>query len=494
MLDQIAEDAAEANDVVPGSDIWPADDQDKRERQRLLHMAREAERLQGEDDQKLRRLIAILKDLLEGDYQPIVFCRFIPTVGYLQSELRKALPGIEIRGVTGQLPPAERERRVADLARGARPLLVCADCLSEGINLQHAFDAVAHYDLSWKPTRHEQREGRVDRYGQPRKRVKVVTYYGIDNQIDGIVLDVLLRENASFFQSQLPGFERHFKPIQDQLDLQWENLAAREKASRTMFAQQGISVDQVAKELEAARDALGGQGDLAAFTRDALRLHGATVQDNGLMRIDLSESPRSLRDALGKERFCVARDGGAGDCAQLTRTRPIVESLANYVLNSALDELDPQAPGARRAGVMRSRSVATRSTLLLLRLRFHIVTQSAGRARQLLAEDSLTVAFEGAPAEAAWLDEAATEALLQAEASANVHPKQAASFVGKVVDGFAHIAPMLDELAERRGHELLAAHVRVRQAAGLRQRDYPRVEAQLPPDALGIYVYLPGGA
>jgi SNF2 family DNA or RNA helicase len=45
-------------------------------------------------------------------------------------------------------------------------VLVATDCLSEGINLQEHFDAVVHYDLSWNPTRHEQREGRVDRFGQ----------------------------------------------------------------------------------------------------------------------------------------------------------------------------------------------------------------------------------------------------------------------------------------------------------------------------------------
>ena len=64
-------------------------------------------------------------------------------------------------------PPAEREQRVAELGDARRAVLVATDCLSEGINLQEHFDAVVHYDLSWNPTRHEQREGRVDRYGQP---------------------------------------------------------------------------------------------------------------------------------------------------------------------------------------------------------------------------------------------------------------------------------------------------------------------------------------
>ena len=53
-----------------------------------------------------------------------------------------------------------------------------------------------HYDLSWNPTRHEQREGRVDRFRQPRPRVRVLTYYGTDNGIDGIVLEVLLRSTG----------------------------------------------------------------------------------------------------------------------------------------------------------------------------------------------------------------------------------------------------------------------------------------------------------
>ena len=49
---------------------------------------------------------------------------------------------------------------------GSRRVLVATDCLSEGVNLQHWFNAVVHYDLAWNPTRHEQREGRVDRFGQ----------------------------------------------------------------------------------------------------------------------------------------------------------------------------------------------------------------------------------------------------------------------------------------------------------------------------------------
>ena len=65
------------------------------------------------------------------------------------------------------LRPSVRSALPSSL-RFDRHVLVATDCLSEGINLQEDFDAVVHYDLSWNPTRHEQREGRVDRYGQTR--------------------------------------------------------------------------------------------------------------------------------------------------------------------------------------------------------------------------------------------------------------------------------------------------------------------------------------
>src|SRR5262249_59124973 len=43
-------------------------------------------------------------------------------------------------------------------------------------------------------TRHQQREGRVDRFGQPAKLVRSALLYSPDSAIDGAVLDVILRK------------------------------------------------------------------------------------------------------------------------------------------------------------------------------------------------------------------------------------------------------------------------------------------------------------
>ena len=219
----------------------------------------------------------------------------------------------------------------------------------------------------------------------------------------------------------------------------------------------------------AARQAVGSGVDVEAFVRDAVRMHKGTVSENGAVKLDLSESPRGLRDVLGDTTFNVRYKAPVKHDEQLlTRTHPLVENLANYVMNTALDTLDTgddDQPRARRAGVIRTRAVQGRTTLLLLRLRYHLITRIGDTERQLLAEDSLTLAFEGSPQAPRWLSAEAAEALLEATPGANVHPQEATRFLQRVIDDFDMIAPQLNDLAKRRGEELLDAHKRVRAAA-----------------------------
>jgi len=405
-------------------------------------------------------------------------------------------------------------------------VLVCTDCLSEGINLQEHFNAVVHYDLSWNPTRHEQREGRVDRFGQPRKVVRAVTYYGTDNQIDGIVLEILYKKHKEIRTSlgvwvPVPvGSEQAMEAIfeglllreqagrrpHDQLALfeddvflnekknefqrEWQLAADREKRSRTLFAQASIQVDEVATELRSVREAIGSGVDLRAFLEDAVRTHGGTVSGDGVLSVDLKGTPRAFRESAGeiesfRARFDLPVDKGD---RHLTRTHPVLEGIASYVLTSALDPAEGGA--ARRCGAIRTTRVTTRTTALLLRFRFHILTTRAGSETRLLAEECRLLAFEGAPESAKWLEGETAEALLCAEPSANIEPDQQAVFVQKVLDGFDTIRPHLKKAAEARADELLDSHRRVRKAAKERGVTH-RVEAQDEPDVIGIYVYLP---
>ncbi|HOU14098.1 MAG TPA: helicase-related protein [Anaerolineae bacterium] len=497
------------------------------QRERLLRMARRAEALKGpQEDAKLRQAIELVKGLLRDGYQPILFCRFIPTAEYVAEELRAALPkSVEVAAVTGLLPPAEREQRVAQLGEHPQRVLVATDCLSEGINLQEHFTAVLHYDLSWNPTRHEQREGRVDRYGQASPTVRTITYYGTDNQIDGLVLDVLLRKHKTIRNSlgvsvpipantgevvqalmqglllrggqvatdgrQLSLFDVS-GDIYKKLHAKWDNVTAREKQSRTLFAQRTLRVEDVAREWEAVRAAIGAGVDVQRFVETAVQLHGGTVVHKPrYVEIHLPNHA-ALREAVGNgDGFAACFELPAPEGARyLTRTHPVVEGLATYVLDAALDPLLEGV--ARRSGVIRTRAVAIRTTLLLLRLRYHLVTQRDGQTVELLAEDCQTVGFTGAPETAQWLTSDAVEALLNAEPAGNIAPQQATQFLERVLDGFDRLRPHLEETAQARGAALLEAHQRVRTAARLKGTRVD-VRPHLPPDVLGIYVLLPAG-
>src|SRR6266571_873587 len=296
-----------------------------------IRPARARRALEGPGDAKLREMIQVVTELLLDGFNPIVFCRFIDTAEYVAEHLARVLgPAYAVAGVTGALPPEEREARIAELTAvpGVRPVLVATDCLSEGVNLQQDFQAVVHYDLAWNPTRHEQREGRVDRFGQAANVVRAVTLYGTDNSIDGIVLNVLLRKHIQIRKAlgisvpvldrsddvvqaileglllrDAPGEQLAFEGVglerRTGLHREWDSAAARDRQSRTKYAQAGIQPADVARELAEMRASLGSPAEVAAFTTEALSaLHADITQiDNGFS-VATAALPLGLHDAL----------------------------------------------------------------------------------------------------------------------------------------------------------------------------------------------------
>ncbi|WP_289009995.1 helicase-related protein [uncultured Thermomonospora sp.] len=540
VLDLTDDDSAQATDAAPGADTEESEPQ-----RRLRRMAEQAEALEGKADTKLAALIKIVEELLRDGYNPIVFCRFIPTAEYVAEHLSKALGAeVAVEAVTGTLSPAQRIARIERLIAGApadeddgeeaappeKRVLVATDCLSEGVNLQEGFDAVIHYDLAWNPTRHEQREGRVDRYGQRRAKVRTVTLYGADNQIDGIVLDVLLRKHAeireatgvsvavldesdSVINAVLEGLllrgeegeqltlDLGFTTTRDKLHQGWVSAAEREKASRARYAQHAIRTDEVEREVKEVRAALGSEVEVAEFVRTALTALRAQIIDRGdgfvadtsgvplalLSGLEAVLGPRHARSIT----FRPLPPAGRGEAA-LTRTDPVVGTLARFILDAALDpKLEAWQRPARRCGVIRTTAVSKRTTLLLVRYRFHLqLPTRGGEPRRQIAEDARVLAFQGSPANAQWLPEEEALALLDVRADENTAPEFAAATATRVLNDLDAIRPHLTDYGRTLADALRASHARVREAAGAIRRGL-RVEAEREADVLGLYVYLP---
>ena len=523
MLDQEELEITEVFDMTPGGN---PDDDDKVS-ERLKRLAREADSLAGKEDAKLQKVIKLTKALVKDDYNPIIFCRFIDTADYVAAQLREKLKKVEVVAITGTLPPKEREDRIAELGKHPQRVLVCTDCLSEGVNLQTLFDSVIHYDLSWNPTRHEQREGRVDRFGQVREKVRVLTYFGVDNQIDGVVLDVLLRKHkkiksdlgvsvsvpgsseevikALFEGMELRGgadlsqqmFLPGLDPIRDKLHAGWEDAREKEKRSRSRFAQHAIKTVEVKAELDAIREAIGVGPTVNRFVHDVLHLAGVPVSTKPKETVEVgvsNETARALRHAIGREkpflgRFNLPVDEGV---IYLSRTHPIVEGLASYTLDTALDDIqaEDERTIARRCGVTKTKGVAEKTSLLVVRLRYHLdIKRRNGSNALLLAEEVLTLAFTGSQADPQWLDEDDSKNLLDVTPSGNLPGSLVTQQLQHFIGGVDDLRPKLDEVAMTRADALKDAHTRIRQSAKI--TGTIKVTPTGEVDILGCFILLP---
>ena len=304
--------------------------------------------------------------------------------------------------------------------------------------------------------------------------------------MQGLLLRGKADQSTQYLSFMYEGFEEEKKNLHTQWDV------AVEKRSRTVFAQQTIKVEEVARELDSVRAAIGSGVDVERFVREAVTVHKGVATNAGkeALHLNLKEVPRALRDILpGKGEMTAKFElPVTKPIVYLNRTHPVVEGFASYVMETALD--GQSASVAKRSGVTRTSKVQKRTTLLLVRYRFHIVMKKPDGDQQLLAEDCQLLAFGGAPEKAEWLDPKMAENLIQALPEGNITPDMAREYIKPVVAGYNALLPHLEKVARQRGDEILESHLRVRTATRARGVKY-EVEPKLPPDVLGVYVFLP---
>jgi superfamily II DNA or RNA helicase len=515
----------ETLDVQPGHILDEGEsDLSEGDRKRLREFGRLAEQIRsGENDLKVTKCCEIIRNLLREGYRPIVWCRYIATSDYVADELQrrvgKELSDLRVISVTGKDSEDERRSRVEELSLHPCHVLVATDCLSEGINLQEPFTAALHYDLPWNPNRLEQREGRVDRFGQFSKKVKTVLFYGRDNPVDGAVLDVLLRKakeihhdlgitvpvptdsetimeavlKTLFFRApQVQQLNLFTEPIVQDVHRRWEEVAAREKESRTRFAQRAIKPDEVDRELRESDSVLGDPDAVKHFVLNTCQRLGVTVQpnSNGVFTIlTLDRFPDMVRTVLpAKNEWRVTFTTPAPEnVTYLGRNHSFVTTLAEYLLEEALT-LGGQAH-AVRCGTIRTRNVDRRTVMFLLRLRS---TLEEPDKRPLLAEEVLVCGLRGSPPDKLERvpDHEVLELLQRAKPDANISIQERQEVLREVLGWWSDLQSFLQSIIQERAKNLYESHRRIRSAAHIARRGLS-VQPHFPPDLLGTLVLLP---
>ena len=107
-------------------------------------------------------------------------------------------------------------------------------------------------------------------------------------------------------------------------------------------------------------------------------------------------------------------------------------------------------------------AVSKLTTLLLIRYEYDITTYINNKESSQLAEESITLAYEGLSDEPVWLDEAQAHRLLDVDPTGNVYREQALHFVKQVVAGYEGLMKHVEGCSQ--GPVLLTAHRRVRSA------------------------------
>jgi len=513
------EETADYSPTAPVEDVGAA--WSDTEQRRLLRYRDRARDLRGsQTDRKLAKLIEVLKELLAEGRRPIVFCRFIPTATYVQESLSFHFKRTTIVAVTGEYDDDQRKERIAELVTSDPRILVATDCLSEGVNLQENFDAVVHYDLPWNPNRLEQREGRVDRYGQPKATVQTVLLYGSNNPVDQVVLDVLIRkaqkirrdlgiavpvpvEAEQVIQTVVNNVLLRGKGRTVQLELAletpdtsrlheaWDEAAEREKRQRGYFDQHGIKPDEVAREIEATDNVLGDTTAVLHFLGDALQRFGGSLTTGKSGEGVFSLSPGSLKQKLqpfsetGEFPITVTLDRQKDpDALYLGRTHPLVARVCDAVLSEAFSSGGDDR--FARSGAMFTEAVARWTALVLMRFRYRFIEEI-----EEFAEEIVLAAFERSENGLRWLEPLPTAARILAESAVprvNISREERADNIERALAILEADPDWFRPILNSRVAELELAHQRLR---ALLKKHPLKISPHLPPDILGCFVLVP---
>ncbi len=156
--------------------------------------------LEKKQDSKYRKLRDSLLELgfsgRGSDQRFVIFAERIDTLNYLLENL-KADFGLSDEAITffhGSLTDIEQQEIVEDFGKrdSKIKILLCSDAGSQGVNLHYYCNQMFNYDVPWSLITLEQRNGRIDRYGQ--EKTPFIYYLLAESEIEGLKTDLHIIE------------------------------------------------------------------------------------------------------------------------------------------------------------------------------------------------------------------------------------------------------------------------------------------------------------
>lgn len=535
-------------DLLTGDDVVPealeqVDNADRRKFRDFIKILNEIKAT--DSDEKVRQALEIVRFSLSSGMNPIVFCQYIQTADYVGRYISEHLANdrkykkVAVEVVTSRLADEERKMKIDELVRTEAHVLVCTDCLSEGVNLQQGFEAVIHYDLPWNPNRLEQRNGRIDRFGQTSPTVLISTLHSKNNPVDDIVLNVLYKKQEEIrrklgvylpiadndatlmetimkriFEAKAPTRTDYMqlslfdedpewlKQQEEEREIQLKRMEENEKMSHTYFAHNNKQMDPIrlTATLNEAKAVIGGVDDTRDFVIQELLNANVNVKTDAHLcySFNLLELPSQLRHYFkdNANKAGVVRISFASPTPKhymyVGRNHVFVEDLSRAVVNESVNggEL-----AACRAMVMETSEVAKNTTVLLMRVR-SVIRDKKVTDRELVGEEMIFLGYRGRIDSHDFLSqEEARHLFLDTKASGSVDlttQKLLLSNAVRWVNDERELRLHTDAIALERANHLVEAFAKYR--SYINSTEYQVVEPVLPMDVIAAYLFVPNHA
>lgn len=526
------------DDVIPES-YEESSNSEKNKFRSFISILREIK--EKEQDNKVTELAKNVEFALNSGYAPIVFCQYIQTAEYCKDYIAKHLSGnkkykdVSVEVITSRLTDEDRKMKIEELAKAPRHVLVCTDCLSEGVNLQTGFNCVIHYDLPWNPNRMEQRNGRIDRFGQTEKEVAIFTLFDEDtNPVDKIIMKVLYRK-----QNQIRKSLGIYIPIADNdstlmesimeeiivldtkkefikqptlFDMEWASETVEEhdkriqraveieKKSHTYFAHNTKAMDptRLIESLNEAKKVIGDIYDTRDFVIGELRHAGINVKVDSIplcYSFQFIELPENLKsyfqrtvDKKGTVRISFASPTPK-NYMYIGRNHTFVEDLSRSVVNDTINGGDL---GACRAMVIETNKVDMVTTVLLMRVR-SVISETKHNDNQLVGEEMIFFGYKGKVDNHDFISEAECQNLfLDSQPTGDIDLAAQRNIFNHRLEWINNEATLrlhTDDIATERANNLVRSFARYR--TYLSEAEYQVVKPILPMDVIAAFVYTP---
>ena len=158
------------------------------------------------DFSKYQHLLHLLKSSeynwkAQSDDRIVIFTERIETMNFLYEQLKKdlTLKNDAIQKMSGDMSDIDQQKIVEDFGRDESPvrILIASDVASEGLNLHYKSHRLIHFDIPWSLMVFQQRNGRIDRYGQ--KERPDIRYLLVESQNSKIkgdyrIIEILIQK------------------------------------------------------------------------------------------------------------------------------------------------------------------------------------------------------------------------------------------------------------------------------------------------------------